>query len=104
MISLRPLPLAPPPPNTQEGAIIEFVFATTKYMYLHYFWGGIPEFLFITDKNTMIRNRYNRIQHLALNTKRKRDTYNYDGTKQNSTGEKPRGQLFPNRWPQGYPK
>ena len=29
----------------------------------------------------MIRNRYNRIPHPALNTKRKRDTYNKGGTK-----------------------
>ena len=29
----------------------------------------------------MIRNRYNRIPHPALNTKRERDTYNYDSTK-----------------------
>ena len=28
------------------------------------------------DKKAMIRNRYNRIPHLALNTKRERDTYN----------------------------
>ena len=29
----------------------------------------------------MIRNRYNRVPHPALNTKRERDTYNEDGTK-----------------------
>ena len=29
----------------------------------------------------MIRNRYNRIPHPALNTNRERDTYNQDGTK-----------------------
>ena len=29
----------------------------------------------------MIRNRYNRSPHPALNTKRERDTYNEDGTK-----------------------
>ena len=28
------------------------------------------------DKKAMIRNRYNRIPHPALNTKRERDTYN----------------------------
>ena len=28
------------------------------------------------DKKAMIRNRYNRIPHAALNTKRERDTYN----------------------------
>ena len=33
------------------------------------------------DKNAMIRNRYNRIPHPALNTKQERDTYNQDGTK-----------------------
>ena len=50
----------------------------------------------------MIRNRYNRIPHPAL-------TPNGKGTptittilkNKNSTSEKPRGQLFPNRWPQG---
>ena len=33
------------------------------------------------DKKAMIKNRYNRISHPALNTKRERDTYNLDGTK-----------------------
>ena len=30
----------------------------------------------IVDKKAMIRNRYNRIPHPALNTKRERDTHN----------------------------
>ena len=33
------------------------------------------------DKKAMIKNRYNRIPHPALNTKRERDAYNQDGTK-----------------------
>ena len=28
------------------------------------------------DEKAMIRNRYNRVPHLALNTKRERNTYN----------------------------
>ena len=34
---------------------------------------------FKVDKKATIRNRYNRIPHPALNTKRERDTYNKDG-------------------------
>ena len=33
------------------------------------------------DKKSVIRNRYSRIPHPALNTKRDRDTHNQDGTK-----------------------
>ena len=36
---------------------------------------------FEVDKKAMIRNRYNRIPHPAINTKRERDTYKLDGTK-----------------------
>ena len=71
------------------------------------------------DKTATIRNQYNRIPHPALNTKReikmaqkkkkkkthtKKKKKNTKKNKKNSTSEKPRGQLFPNRWPQGYPK
>ena len=38
-------------------------------------------FRFKVDKKAMIRNRYNRIPHPALNTKPERDTYNLDCTK-----------------------
>ena len=39
----------------------------------------------------MIRNRYNRIPHPVLNTKRERDPYNYDGTKQKQHKWKAKG-------------
>ena len=50
----------------------------------------------------MIRNRYSRIPHPVLNTNGKgtrttKMTLNKNNTKQ-------KGQLFPSRWPQGYPK
>ena len=57
-------------------------------------------YLFKVDKNAKIRNQYNRIQHQTgkghLQLRRR---YN-----KNSTSEKTRGQLFPNRWRQSYPK
>ena len=56
----------------------------------------------------MIKKRYKRIQHPAP------DVYIYNGKgthtviemaeSKNSMGGKPRGQLFPSRWPPGYPK
>ena len=53
----------------------------------------------------MIRNRYNRIPYTALSTKRERETYNLDDNKIKTAQVKSqRVQLFPNRWPQGYPK
>ena len=39
----------------------------------------------------MIRNRYNRIPHPALKTKRERDTHNQDGTKTKTAQAKSRG-------------
>ena len=36
----------------------------------------------------MVRNRYNRIPHPALNTKRERDTYNQDGTQKTKKKKK----------------
>ena len=42
----------------------------------------------------MIRNRYNRIPHPALNTKRERDTYNTDGTKIKTAQVKSQGDIF----------
>ena len=43
------------------------------------------------DKKAMIRKQYKRIPHPALNTKRERDTYNYDGTKiKTAHGQNPR--------------
>ena len=56
-------------------------------------------------KLAMVRNRYNRIPHPALNTKRERVPYNLDGTKIKITPVKSQeDQFFPNRWPQGCPK
>ena len=43
------------------------------------------------DKKAMIRNRYNRIPHPALNTKRERDTHNQDGTKTKTAQAKSQG-------------
>ena len=43
------------------------------------------------DKKAMSRNRYNRIPHPALNTKRERDTHNQDGTQQKQHKRKVKG-------------
>ena len=43
------------------------------------------------DKKAAIRNRYNRIPHPALITKRERDTHNQDGTKIKTAQEKSQG-------------
>ena len=43
------------------------------------------------DKKAMIRNRYNRIPHAALNTEWERDTFNQDGTRINTTQVKGKG-------------
>ena len=42
----------------------------------------------------MIRNRYNRIPHPALNTKWERDTYNSGGTKIKTAQVKSQGNSF----------
>ena len=52
----------------------------------------------------MIRNRYNQIQHPALNKNRERDTHNQDGTKTKNSTSESQGDSPPNRRPQGYPK
>ena len=54
--------------------------------------------LFIVDEKAMIRSRYNRIPHPSPDTIGERNTNNQDGI-----SGKPRGQLFPNRFPPGQP-
>ena len=57
--------------------------------------GGRFILLCMADKRTMIRNRYNQIPYPALNTKRKRDTYNLDGTKQKAQVKSQGDSSFP---------
>ena len=54
---------------------------TFKYLILNY----------KVDQKAMVRNRYNRIPHPVLNTKRERDTHNQDGTKTKTAQAKSQG-------------
>ena len=56
------------------------------------------------DEKTKIWNRYKQIHILPRTPNGKETRTTETAQNKNRKSEKPRGQLFPSRWPPGYPK